>query len=71
MNTISIYRTSSVTGYAIRSVVAYDEPKQSFARSLSDLASALPSAEDFTQKNASLRAIVPATFVLASRFRSA
>jgi len=58
MNNNPIYRTSSVAGHAIRSVVARDEPEQSFARSLLDLSTALPSPEGFAQKSASLRAVV-------------
>lgn len=58
MNTIPICRTSNIAGHEIRSVVAHDEPERSFARSLSDLASALPSQEDFARKNSSLRAVV-------------
>lgn len=58
MNTISICRTSNIAGHGIRSVVARDEPEQNFARSLSDLATALPTPEEFTQKCASLRSVV-------------
>ncbi|OIS90560.1 hypothetical protein BLA27_26080 [Brucella cytisi] len=58
MNTISICRTSNIAGHGIRSAVTRDEPEQNFARSLSDLSTALPTPEEFTQKCASLRSVV-------------
>lgn len=51
------YRTSHVAGHVVRSVVAHDEPERSFTRSLDDLASALPTPEALSQKNARLSAV--------------
>ncbi|ARM92061.1 tRNA-splicing ligase RtcB protein (plasmid) [Rhizobium sp. CIAT894] len=52
-----IGRTSNIAGHAIRSVVARDEPEQSYAHSLADLAHALSTPEAMAEKKASLRAI--------------
>ncbi|PDT02292.1 RNA-splicing ligase RtcB [Rhizobium chutanense] len=54
----SIGRTSDIAGHVIRSVVARDEPEQSFTHSLTDLARALPTPEAMAEKNALLRAVV-------------
>jgi tRNA-splicing ligase RtcB len=52
-----IGRTSNIAGHVVRSVVARDEPEQSFSHSLIDLASALPTPEAMTQNRALLRAV--------------
>ena len=58
MNVSSLIgRTSTVAGHVVRSVVARDEPEQSFSHSLTDLASALPTPEALARKKALLRAV--------------